>query len=738
MEHVSARLSRMSIVVLACVALVAAVAPGAAADGEIPRPPGAIDDRGWELVSTGDKQRNLVSVTSPPADDGNSALFQVLGPTPDAPGGSLATRLATRTESGWTTANVLPPLAEQPADTYEIAATSPDRASFIGSVWDGLIGNAGNALGEWLVRVDPGAQQSILYEFPSFWGASGVELVTSTDLRDVFARVSQNPDPSLLDEQVYEFGSGVPRLVSVMPTTGLPPDCRIPANGFAPPGGVRTQHWISTDGSKAFFATRGNSVDCLGPLRLYQRDLEAGTTTEITGDPVVGDPDNGIDAFLQGMRDGSTAFFRTTTSYDARDDADGGNADADIYRWTRAGGNVCITCAVPSATVSTGNKRAVVSENGAYVYFNSVEVLADAPPGTPVAAFNNPHLYVWHDDVVHYIGRTNGVGPRPQQDDGQTTPDGEVLLFSSSRPELDDPSGSRNQGWTQLYRYEHEDQSLTCVSCPQDGVPSRQLNTSLTSNGSSVKEQTRAITDDGSMVFFQTATTLVPEDVNNDFDIYEWHDGTVGLITSGTAKLPPNRIQYFVSVTPDGKDAMFVDPARLTSEAQDDAAKLYTARIGGGFLPPPTPPAPCAEEQCRPLPTLAPALDAVGSEFVRGSQNVTPDPTPAQFAVVRPSARQRARLVRTGRLALRVTVNRAGMVRAIAQAQLGRKLSVVARGSRRARGSGQVTVRLRLSRAARARLARTGGLTVVLGVRFSRASTVTRLILPLNATADRR
>ena len=35
----------------------------------------------------------------------------------------------------------------------------------------------------------------------------------------------------------------------------------------------------------------------------------------------------------------------------------------------------------------------------------------------------------------------------------------------------------------------------------------------------------RAISDDGSYVFFDTADALVPTDINERIDVYEWHEG---------------------------------------------------------------------------------------------------------------------------------------------------------------------------------------------------------------------
>jgi hypothetical protein len=135
-----------------------------------------------------------------------------------------------------------------------------------------------------------------------------------------------------------------------------------------------------------------------------------------------------------------------------------------------------------------------------------------------------------------------------------------------------------------------------------------------------VAARVQALTDDGSRVFFSTLDALVPEDVNEGPDIYEWHDGTVKLITSGTPRYPGLSGPSPVGVTAAGRDFFFLDAAKLTQQARDSALKLYDARIGGGF-PPQTPPAPCEAEGCRGPIGAAPAPVGGGSAAIVGPGN---------------------------------------------------------------------------------------------------------------------
>ena len=128
-----------------------------------------------------------------------------------------------------------------------------------------------------------------------------------------------------------------------------------------------------------------------------------------------------------------------------------------------------------------------------------------------------------------------------------TTPDGRFLLFASSREltgynTLTAPSaicyqtgsqGSNNGHCEEIYRYDaeaaaHGEASLVCVSCDPSGAPPvspAQFARSALVGADSAP--VRAISDDGSMVFFDTADPLVSQDSNGTLDVYEWEaDGT--------------------------------------------------------------------------------------------------------------------------------------------------------------------------------------------------------------------
>jgi hypothetical protein len=700
------------------------------------------DCRAWELVSQADKGQSSVVQVSPLSTDGSRVMYDILGGGPGTTNGARAKLLATRTAAGWVNRAILPPSPQLLGQNYFYNAVTPDLSAYVASAFDGL-GSVASSPNESLVRVDDAGNQTLLHTFPTYFGSSGIDLAASDDLQHVYANVPEAIAPSHQPgtSNLYDFGSGTPTLVGTLPATDLAPTCGVEQNGsftvigFIDGDAVAGEHWTSADGNRVFFQTRGDDAPaCDDPLQLYAHDLRTGRSTLLSGPPVGGDPDNGVDRFIHGTPDGSVAFFRTATSLTPDDDTDGNASDVDIYRWTAASGqSECITCAFPQADVLGAS---AVSDDGSHVYFSSVGQYDGAPGG---ASSSSPNSYVWRaaDDSIHFVAPTSGVTSNPLAalvPGGEVTPDGGVLVFASDNPALNAISRSDNGGTRQLYRYDDGDGSVTCVSCPPDGSPATaNIARSLTSPFTGRQVRLRVVSDDGSTIVFRTTMALVTQDRNGAADLYSWRNGQLGLITSGTATLT---IPTLAGMSADGRDVLFLEIAQLTADARDRAVKLYDARIDGGFAVVATTP-PCVADQCRGPVSGSPALADPPTDTTDGDGNVRPA-KPARFTLAGLTARQRAALARTGRVSLRVHVNKAGSVSATARAKLGGHMRTVATASKRARGGGTVTLRLQLSRAARQRLADGHPLRVVIVVRFAGA-TGKRLTVPLvPATADGR
>jgi hypothetical protein len=204
----------------------------------------------------------------------------------------------------------------------------------------------------------------------------------------------------------------------------------------------------------------------------------------------------------------------------------------------------------------------------------------------------------------------------------------------------------------------------------------------------------------GRVAFFQSASRLVAGDLDDGYDVYEWRDGELSLLTSGAAD---SEDALYKGNDRSGRNVYFVTRDALTWQDTDAVADVYTARVGGGVAEPVVAPV-CA--------VLAGGCQAPGGA---GSVafNLGPGPSGGdvrlRFRTVvslgRVGRLQRRRAARLGVLRVRVRTNRAGLIRVGARARIGGRSVRVGGARKRVARPGSTVVRLRLSRRARRVLA---------------------------------
>jgi hypothetical protein len=122
---------------------------------------------------------------------------------------------------------------------------------------------------------------------------------------------------------------------------------------------------------------------------------------------------------------------------------------------------------------------------------------------------------------------------------------------------------------------------------------------------------TRAVSNDGSRIVFETAQPLSTSASNGLLNIYEWHQevggsgGSVSLVSSGSASEP----EEDVVMSEDGDNIFFVTSQGLLPQDGDGQADVYDARFGVGFGQEPVEVEQCGGDACQgPLTTPAPLL----------------------------------------------------------------------------------------------------------------------------------
>ncbi|HEV7769202.1 MAG TPA: hypothetical protein VGO66_00920 [Solirubrobacterales bacterium] len=319
---------------------------------------------------------------------------------------------------------------------------------------------------------------------------------------------------------------------------------------------------VSVDGAKVFYAdappTGGHTP---APAGLYAFDTRDGTAEEIAGAAV----------FVNVADDGSRVYFTSTAALTGSErnslgrEAEGGKNN--LYVWDGASETIRFV-----AVLSAGDLEGSIS----------------LARWTTAAVLPRPTVLT---------GRANSSS--------RTTPSGSVLLFESRARITPYDSG----GSVEIYRYEAGSGALDCVSCPPLGAAAGDARLRAPDGPTSSLVHVQNVSEDGSRVFFQTEDALVPGDVNETWDVYEWKAGQQAyLISSGQGRLP----SFLYGMSPSGDDVFFTSTERLVGQDVSTVSSIYDARVGGGF-PEAVAPVPCWEDACQGGPAAAPPLSSPGS-----------------------------------------------------------------------------------------------------------------------------
>ncbi len=610
--------------------------------GHFPGPPGS--DRAYELVSVPDSGGNPLFSTQGFSDDGDRAIYQLLGGAPISDSGSIfgiytADRPAgVHPHSGWETSLITPPRAELSSSSWYSTGGSTDLSNFTST--NGFGAATGEVPAIW--RLVPAGQPTKLFEATPPRDFDDHYLAVSADGHRVVAQFKDGAlDPAYpaasATTNLYDISAGGdPQLVSLLPGNIVPACGSFRYNGATIPDYAPSSahsHWISADGNHVYFPSRGN--DCSSEPQLYVRNLVASETKLISG-PALSGPSCGA-TLIKATPD--AAFLWTQTRLDTDDTEAGagcsGSNDGDVYRYDTSTSAIdCITCtgSGPDANVTVDKRLSsstiAVAENGSRVYFaTTTRLLPEAPPSGTDQAYR---VNVASGNLA-YVGPIGDGLIGSSAGDAGLTPDGTQLFFRASIPGINTVGGTNNGATQQIYRYADTDRSLVCISCPQDGAaPSAGIVGGISANANN----RTPLADDGTFAF-ATPVPLASKDQNTPrageeplqgTDVYEWRDGQPLLITDGLTDWPAvdvglNQVPRVLGITPTARDLFFAGPTQYTPDALDGFTRLYDARIGGGIEFSPVP-APCPLEVCQGTPRGAPEEAQPGTGAFSGPGNV--------------------------------------------------------------------------------------------------------------------
>jgi hypothetical protein len=339
-----------------------------------------------------------------------------------------------------------------------------------------------------------------------------------------------------------------------------------------------TYVFASSDGSHAFF----QSVDQLtedapddSAIKTYDFDLETGG---LEYEPAI------TGSIVAASEDGATLIFENTTK-----------TPFTLERWAAGpgGGNVTDVASLPAPTVN-GCIRTVclgpayMSTDGSVITFSTEAAI----PG-----FNDGGT---HYQLEHVLGLET---PQPAMGTWQNS---------------------------EIFRYDAVTNELNCVSCPPQGQTSTgnaimsklafETNSSTHATQSKfVTNSGRAMSADGSEVFFETPSALVPQDTNGVGDVYEWENGKIYPISSGRSA----QRSTFLGVSESGEDVFFATSEGIASGDTDGAYDVYDAHVPHPGEKP-VEAIPCEGSVCQGSPNVPNLLGQPASEAFSGPGNLTP------------------------------------------------------------------------------------------------------------------
>jgi hypothetical protein len=702
--------------------------------GELPGPPES--DRAYEQVSAPDTGGNPVQFALAFAANGDRAIYQIAGGTPTSSSGTFVSQLfAERREEAphsgrWESGNIVPREIFEPSAPNWFFFPDSGLHSFIGYNTNTIAPLPGDVQRLWRIGSPTAGPFTPLLSFGAERSSEFFEASDDTSRAVVALEADLDPAHPAGQGQfhLYDVSSEEdPHLLDLLPAgeSEAPAACGVDTEPSHRIYALQRfdlgkRHWLSADGRLAFFPSKGD--DCGGPTELYVRDIPAGETKPISGPPLSG-PECSA-AFLRATP--GAAFFWTQSRLSAEDAAapPAGGCEAipgnrtlygDVYRYdTGSGGLSCVSCVragrEADVRISPSTERSAledigVAENGAAVYF--------ASPHRLVAGAAREGVYRvgvggTEDGRLDYVAPGIAqVGDAPAGS-AAVSADGGVLVFRSNDPRLDPQGGTTNGGFAQYYRYEQDDRSLACVSCPADGTAPRGETIGLPNFGTGAISSTTTfngspLSEDGGVLIFDTPSALVGSDQNttpqgqnpqHGQDVYEWREGRALLISDGLSDWPGGgefgaslAAPEPAAVSPDGRDVFFLEAAQLTADALDGYRRLYDARIGGGFAFPEAA-RECDLEVCQGTAKGRPDLPSPGTDTAFGLGNPAPPAACGTLALrARALIRRAKRVSRHARrahgAARRRALRRAGRLAAKARKQ--RKQARRCRRARRAR-----------------------------------------------------
>jgi hypothetical protein len=451
--------------------------------------------------------------------------------------------------------------------------------------------------------------------------------------------------PGLVD--VYLHHGGETTLLNLRPDGTKVNTCgsRLPllpksTNGEVVGSSVPEESAISADGSTAIFTApnpgfsppEGDS-DCAIPPQLYER-TSTGEIVDISASQrTIPDPTGPQEArFVKATPDDSRVLF-TSSGLLTNDTPNDGSPPSEetlrkfLYEYSVSSGVLRYVTTLAMSKPGTKTEPEVkiaakiytVSEDLSHVFVISLNDLAAG------ATEGIENLYDVTADSTTWIGTApERLGEAHTEQYGyseaMTTKDGSSLVFVT----WGQVAGfNQTSGNDEVYLY-REGGPLRCLSCSENPAAA-QTNARIAMGFSAASLEgpgryADSLSEDGSVVAFETGDALLPGDRDNHRDVYLWKEGHLSLVTPE----PTNDNAYLLGMSRTGRDIFIATTSSILKEDVDGGDEdIYDLRVGGGFpTTVQTTVEPCSGEACQAPAAGSPAAGASpGSESLKSPTN---------------------------------------------------------------------------------------------------------------------
>jgi len=192
-----------------------------------------------------------------------------------------------------------------------------------------------------------------------------------------------------------------------------------------------------------------------------------------------------------------------------------------------------------------------VNGNGSVVVFETAESLLPADTDSAVDVYERAG-----SSIVLLSDRSGPGDPDIPAQFKAMRSDGAIVVFETAEPLLPADQDSA------VDVYERAGSSIVLLSDKASG-------------DANIPASFKAMSDDGSIVAFQTAESLLPADSDTAQDVYERAGASTVLMSDGTSGSDADKNATFRSMTPDGSIVVFETAERLLPEDSDSANDVY-------------------------------------------------------------------------------------------------------------------------------------------------------------------